>query len=159
MVHRLYPAWNNLYAMLTATISIMTLTLLLIRRFIIPVAIPIAGSILAAIFSEIAGYFTNAKIMLLFIVAGAVYELTVIILRSIISDKPEIVILGGTISSGSIPWFMALMISQDISKDIIGMANATLFFMLLGLASSLAAYIIWYAIRSNKTIIRIRNKY
>ena len=131
------------------TISV-SFTALLIRKIGAVILFYFIGSIITISFNNlIQGYY---KILIL-VIAGIIFELIFLLSKKIYKyNIPFNLVLAAALSNASIPWIMLLF---TYSKELLPYTiNFSLSALLIGVISSLITYLIWYNIKSNKTIIK-----
>lgn len=155
----LYAFFNSyFFLMMFLTMALLAFATLLARRVVVPFFIPVAGSLLARLIIEFTDKTFNTKILLVLILAGAIFEILIIIARELLEDNPWLIMLISALSSSAVPVLFTLLLKESIKDNVLEIVNSILCYFLMGFAAGAISYIIWYFIRHNSTILRIMHK-
>lgn len=133
------------------TTVFMTFTAFLIRKLFAVTLFYLIGAIITIPINNLGGLgFYKIPIL---VIAGIVFELFFLLLRIKIKNIPLDVILGAAFSNASIPWTILLLVQT--SKGLLPYAlNFSLSAFLIGIIGAIISFLIWYNIKSYKTIIK-----
>lgn len=155
----LYAFFNShFFLIMFVTMAFLAFATLLVRGVIVPFLIPVAGSLLARAIIEFTDKTFNTKILLVFILAGAIFEILIVIARELLEDNSWLIMLISALSSSVVPVLFTLLLKESIKDNVLEIVNSVLGYFLIGLAAGAVSYIVWYFIRHNSTILKIMHK-
>jgi len=150
---------NNFNATTTYFLSLLIITILmsftahLVRK---------AGSV--TIFYFIGALFTSnlnnlgitgINKIIVFVIAGIVFELVFLILKIEIKNIKIDIISGVAISSAIIPLMIAFLLSPEAALNmIIPIFNLVLLSFFIGIIGSIISFLIWYHLKTTKLILK-----
>ena len=148
----LHPQLTYIISLLIATIF-MSFTVHLIRK---------AGS--ATIFYGIGGLLTQQlpnlgplgmqKIYTL-ILAGIIFEIVFVIFKLEIESIQLDILLGTAISSATIPFTTALLLSTSVASTMLtALINMALVSFLVGIIGAVISFLIWYQLKTSKFVLQ-----
>lgn len=151
---------KNNYSFLISGIILTTfigLTTLIVRKF---------GSVLIFnILISIISYLSNFNLdaisilginnLIVLIIMSAIFEGLFLFLKLELKNIPIDMILCSAFAMASIPLSIGLLYSVEITKNMISnMINSILLYLLIGASGAIIAFLIWDAIKNNKTILK-----
>lgn len=155
----LYTFFNSYFFLIMfVTMALLAFATLLVRRIIVPFLMPVAGSLLTRLIIEFTDKTFNTKILLVLILAGAIFEILIILARKLLEDNSWLIMLISALSSSIVPVLFTLLLKESIKDNVLEIVNSVLCYFLIGLAAGAISYIVWYFIRHNSTILKIMHK-
>ncbi|MDP7180423.1 MAG: hypothetical protein QF824_04090 [Candidatus Woesearchaeota archaeon] len=91
--------------------------------------------------------------VIIFTIAGIIFELFYIFLNKEIKNIPLDIVVGAAFAMSSIP-FTIFFISQASDNIITSIFNFSLLSFIIGIVGAVATFLIWYNIKGNKLLIR-----
>jgi len=133
------------------TTSFMAFTALLIRKIGAVTLFYLLGSLVTVSINNLGGLGWNKVLILL--IAGIIFELFFLLLKTEIKNIPLDIILGAGFSNASIPFSMLLL--MPATKEIMPYVwNFAIMAFIIGIVGAIVMFLIWYNIKGLKPIIK-----
>jgi len=98
---------------------------------------------------------TGFSKVLLFVLAGIIFELVFLIFKLEIKNVQVDVVLGSGISSASIPFLMGIMLSSGVVVNMgVAMLNLILLSFFVGVIGSVLSFLLWYKLKTSKMVLK-----
>lgn len=146
------PQYSYMFSLLIA-IFLMTFTVYLVRKAGSAMLFFVLGSVISYNLNDIGA--TGFNKLIVFLIAGIIFEVLFLIFKIEIKNIPMDIILGAVFSAASIPITTSLLLSLEVSiKMIYSLGNMVLISMFIAVMGSILSFLLWYKLRTTKFVLR-----